>query len=70
LVALLDESTVESLPHEQIIERLDEAGRTFRSLVIKTTATVPYTSLFLRLDCAYWTDDAERKLRTRVGSAS
>ncbi len=66
LTAALDELAVESLPHEAIIERLDEAGRIFRILVIKTNATIPYTSVFLRLDCGYWTDDAERRLRETI----
>jgi RbsD / FucU transport protein family len=54
---------IESLPHEQIISRLDEAGRTFHVLVLKTTMTIPYTSVFMRLDCGYWTDDDEKRLR-------
>jgi hypothetical protein len=36
--------------------------------VIKTTAAVPYTSVFLRLDCAYWSDDAERRLRAALAA--
>jgi D-ribose pyranose/furanose isomerase RbsD len=52
-----------SLPHEEIIHKLDEAGQTFRVLIIKTTMTMPYTSVFLQLDCAYWGPDEEKKLR-------
>ncbi len=52
-----------SLPHEEIIHKLDEAGKTFHVLIIKTTMTMPYTSVFLQLDCAYWGPDAEKKLR-------
>ncbi len=52
-----------SLPHEEIIRKLDEAAQTFRVLIIKTTMTMPYTSVFLQLDCAYWGPDAEKKLR-------
>jgi L-fucose mutarotase/ribose pyranase (RbsD/FucU family) len=51
------------LPHEQIIAKLDEAGKTFRVLIIKTNLTLPYTSVFLQLDCGYWSADAERRLR-------
>jgi hypothetical protein len=25
--------------------------------------TLPYTSVFLQLDCGYWSADAERRLR-------
>ncbi len=53
----------QSLPHEQIISKLDEAGKTFHILVLKTRMTIPYTSVFLRLDCGYWTDEQEKRLR-------
>lgn len=60
---LLGQRMVNTLPHEEIIARLNEAGKTFRILVLKTNLTIPYTSVFLQLDCAYWSPDAERKLR-------
>jgi hypothetical protein len=55
-----------SLPHEEIIHKLDEAGQTFRVLIIKTNMTMPYTSVFLQLDCAYWGPEAEQKLRAAM----
>ncbi len=57
----------QSLPHEQIISKLDEAGKTFHILVLKTRMTIPYTSVFLRLDCGYWTEEQEKRLRERMG---
>lgn len=60
---LLGATGAQSLPHEEIISRLDEAGKTFHILVLKTKMTIPYTSVFMRLDCGYWTDDAEKRLR-------
>jgi L-fucose mutarotase/ribose pyranase (RbsD/FucU family) len=57
------------LPHEAIISKLDEAGKTFRVLIIKTTMTMPYTSVFLQLDCAYWSPEAERKLRALMAGS-
>ena len=58
-----DNSEPQPLPHEEIISKLDEAGKTFHILILKTTLTIPYTSVFIRLDCGYWTADAERRLR-------
>lgn len=58
---------VQSLPHEEIISKLDEAGQKFHVLVLKTRMTIPYTSVFIRLDCGYWTDEQERRLRERIG---
>ena len=52
-----------SLAHEQIITRLDDAGKLFRILIFKSTLRIPYTSVFLELDCGYWSEDAEKRLR-------
>ena len=65
---LLGKTGTQSLRHEEIISRLDEAGKTFHILVLKTKMTIPYTSVFVRLDCGYWTDDAEKRLREAMGS--
>jgi hypothetical protein len=51
------------LLHEQMIARLDEAGRKFSVLVIKTNQLLPYTSVFIELECGYWSAAAERDLR-------
>ena len=56
-------SQAQSLPHEEIISKLDKTAQTFRVLILKTNMTIPYTSVFLQLDCAYWGPEAERKLR-------
>ena len=56
----------QSLPHEEIIAKLDEAGKTFKVLLIKTRLTLPYTSVFLQLDCAYWNADSEKELRAAM----
>ena len=56
----------ESLPHEQIIRKLDEAGKTFHVLLLKTNHTQPYTSVFLQLECGYWSPQAEKELRTAM----
>ena len=68
LTKLLEGRTVQSLPHEQIIAKLDEAGKTFHVLLIKTTMTLPYTSVFIQLDCGYWNADAEKRLRDALGT--
>jgi hypothetical protein len=63
LKRLLGKRAAESLPHERIIDRLDKAAEQFHVLVLKTTLTLPYTSVFVELDCGYWTPEAERRLR-------
>jgi hypothetical protein len=66
LAGVLQNRGVNSLPHEQIIAKLDQVSQTFRVLIIKTNFTLPYTSVFLQLDCAYWSADAEQRLRTAM----
>ncbi len=69
LKELLQGQEANALPHEEIIQRLDEAGRTFKVLIVKTNMTVPYTSVFLQLDCAYWSAESERQLREAMRQA-
>ncbi|KAA6465055.1 hypothetical protein DYQ86_03630 [Acidobacteria bacterium AB60] len=66
LQAALGGYAVESLPHEQLIGRVDEAGRTMHVLVLKSRIAVPYSSVFVRLNCRYWSDDAEKRMRARM----
>ncbi len=63
LAALLNGAGVQKLPHEQIIARLDQCAQVFNVLIIKTNLTLPYTSVFLELDCGYWNVEAEERLR-------
>jgi hypothetical protein len=63
LRGLLQGATMNQLPHEQIIAKLDQCARVFRILVIKTDLTLPYTSVFVELDCGYWNAEAEDRLR-------
>lgn len=63
LDGLLRDTQPQSLPHEQIIARLDECARVFRVLILKTELSLPYTSVFLELGCGYWSAGAEERLR-------
>jgi hypothetical protein len=68
LANLVSQADAQSLPHEEIISKLDDAGKTFHILVLKTNLTIPYTSVFVRLECAYWKPDAEKRLRKAMAS--
>ena len=65
---LLEKKEAQSLPHEEIISKLDEAGKTFHILVLKSSLTIPYTSVFIRLECGYWGADAEKRLRAAMAA--
>ena len=60
--------SVESLPHAKLLADVDEAGKVYRVLILKTNMAVPYTSVFIRLDCKYWPADAEERLRKKMAS--
>lgn len=67
LFAALPKKGVEKKLHEDIIADLDKAGGTFKVLMLKTTLTLPYTSVFCRLNCGYWSDAAEKRMRGKMG---
>jgi hypothetical protein len=69
LTATLADRQAQRLPHGQIIERLDAAGQKFRVLVLKTDLALPYTSVFIELDCGYWSEAAEQRLRQKLAGA-
>jgi len=67
---LLQGYDVQSQPHEAILKAIDKEGKIFHILVLKTNAAIPYTSVFIRLDCKYWSADAEKRLRAKMGTAN
>ena len=67
LAKLLKGQLITREPHEEIIAKLDEAAKVFRVLILKTDFTVPYTSVFIQLDCGYWSAEQEQQLREAMG---
>jgi hypothetical protein len=67
LQARLSGIPVDSVLHQTLIDRLNETGKSFHVLVLKTNMTIPYTSVFLQLDCRYWSAESEAKLRKAMG---
>ncbi len=56
------------MPHEEIIRKLDEGAKLFSILLLKTDMVLPYTSVFLELDCGYWNAEKEQRLRKAIES--
>ena len=69
LAAALQGRTTVSSPHDDIIAKLDAAARSFRVLLLKTTLALPYTSVFVELDCGYWSAEAEAALRAALAAS-
>ena len=55
-----------SIPHDEIFGKLDAASKLFGIVVLKTDSLIPYTSVFIELDCGYWNPAAEKELRERM----
>ena len=60
---------IQSQLHETILRNISDAGKNFHILVLKTSMTIPYTSVFIRLDCKYWSADQEKRLRAKMRTA-
>ena len=64
LKKLINGKNVEKILHEEMIAKIDESAKTFHILVLKSDMVIPYTSVFIRLDCGYWNGEQEQKMRT------
>ena len=67
-VKLFGSQEVQTILHDSVFTKLDNASKLFTVVVLKTNETIPYTSVFLQLDCAYWSADKERQLRVIMKS--
>lgn len=70
LLAMLGDRKTTSLLHEKLIDRLDTVSKTFRVLIVKTRIALPYSTVFLQLDCSYWPPEAEARLRAVMAKHS
>ena len=59
---------VQVKPHEDIIAQLDADSALFNVLLLKTDLVIPYTSVFLQLDCGYWNAEKEQRLRDLISA--
>jgi L-fucose mutarotase/ribose pyranase (RbsD/FucU family) len=66
---LIANRETQMIPHDEIIAKLDQCAKLFRVLILKSTLTIPYTSVFFELDCGYWTRAAEERLRRSINKS-
>lgn len=65
-VKLFGGQELQTILHDSIFTKLDVASKLFTIIVLKTNETIPYSSVFLELDCAYWSADKEKQLRVMM----
>ena len=63
LQEVLHGADVQTILHDSVFTRIDEASKLFKILVLKTKGAIAYSSVFLQLDCKYWTTENENELR-------
>lgn len=56
----------QALLHDSVFVKIDEASKLFEVLVLKTNETIPYSSVFIELDCKYWSGKNENLLRNMM----
>lgn len=54
---------VKSMLHDDVFGKIDAASQLFKTVVIKTESDIAYSSVFIELDCGYWSEEKEMKLR-------
>lgn len=62
------ESKPQTILHDSVFAKLDQASRFFKIVVLKTNETIPYSSVFLQLDCSYWNAEKEKQLRAKMNN--
>lgn len=63
LKKIFGNKNIHSILHEQVFKEMDTASKVFQVVVLKTDETIPYSSVYLHLNCAYWNDSLEAQLR-------
>ena len=53
--------------NKELFPKFDAVSKQFSILVIKTNCTIPYSSVFMELDCGYWSSEKESALRAKMG---
>jgi hypothetical protein len=68
LASFLHHYEVQSRLHQSLIDEVAKDAAQYHVLVLKTQLAVPYTSVFIHLDCKYWSAENERDLRAAMSS--
>lgn len=57
---------VKHMLHDTVLARIGSTAADFKVLILKTETVIPYSSVFLELDCRYWGPEKERALRNAM----
>jgi L-fucose mutarotase/ribose pyranase (RbsD/FucU family) len=57
---------VREMDYRALSTILEDSSKSFAVLVLKTKTALPYSSVFLELDSAYWDGESESELRRKI----
>lgn len=57
-------------PAKENMEMFAEAAKENDVLILKTDMEIPYTAVYFKLDCKYWDENREKRLRNAIMNAS
>jgi hypothetical protein len=68
IASLLHDYGVQPRLHQALIDEIAKDSAQYHILILKTRLAIPYTSVFIHLDCKYWSAEDERDLRQAMSS--
>jgi len=63
LFGIIPKEQAQTMLHDSVFVKIAKASELFRIVVLKTEQVIPYSSVFLQLDCKYWPAENEKQLR-------
>ncbi len=61
--------TTKTAIEKDILKMVEDEAADYNILVLKSTTRLPYTTVYLQLDCRYWDETREKRLRDALRSA-
>jgi hypothetical protein len=56
--------------HEDLVRTINQTAQSLHVLVLKTTQTLPYSSIYIQLENANWTPEGEKALKEAMAAAA
>mgnify|MGYP001208102173 CR=1 FL=1 len=66
LSRILAGAQTQTMLHDSVFAKLAEAAKLFNVVILKTEGLIAYSSVFIELDCAYWSAEKEKALREKM----
>ena len=56
----------QTLLHDSVFVKIDQASKLFKVIVLKTAATIRYSAVFIQLECKYWSSENQKEMRELI----